>query len=874
MTQVDSQTWGRVCELFDELVELPPSGRDERLAELAREAPAIAHQVRAMLRADDSSAGILEASLDELAPELSEAGPAWETLAGSQFGPYRLIEPMGEGGMGEVWRAERADGVYQQDVALKLLKRGMDTQAILRRFMQERAILARLEHPNIVHLLDGGMSEDGRPWYAMACVDGLPLIEHAAHARLDVRARIELLATVADAVAYAHARLVVHRDLKPGNILVDAGGEPRLLDFGIAKLLEDTSDGTVTGTGMRVLSPAYAAPEQILGMPVSTATDVYALGLVAYQLLTGRLPHQRQSRDPGVLAISIEQEADAERASHAIAHGEASALRDIYGKPIERRRLARQVAGDLDLILATALRVEPERRYAGAAAFAADLRAWLEARPIAARPDSTGYRLRRFVRRHVLGVTAGIVVTASLLTGMGLALWQANIARLQAERAEEQARHAERQARRAQAINDFIVTAFSGLNPTLARDGVNLSLHEFLLNTLGRLDDALAQDPDARNDLRVTLAVALDGLGDTPAARKALEQAEHELLALPEAAPKTLGVLMHQMAMLNQRAGDMDAADAYLVRAIEALEKGDAASNAQTRISVRTTIASLAVDRGRYREQLEQQIAIHADRLALNGVEDARMAVDWMNRCLARWYLADYEQAERDCRHAQILLDSDPQSPRARTAWIGNALGLVLAARGRLEEAERVYLDALNIIVQTLGPEHPMHATLTGNLAAALLERGDFEAALAQIEIGLAHPSLTPDHPRAYPLRSLQGAAFAQLGRFEEAERSFNAISTSYLDNVTLQTLRTRRRHAELQLLQGRPDEAAAALVSILEGYRHLELHHHDDHARTLLLQADLMQASGNIEAARVQREQAFALLRAVLDPGHPLLRQ
>lgn len=870
---VDAHAWDRVCELFDELVELPAAQREQRLAALAREAPAVARQVGAMLRADDCDSGVLEASLDDIAPELSVAAPAWETAAGSPFGPYRLLEPIGEGGMGEVWRAERADGAYQQQVALKLLKRGMDTQAILRRFMQERAILARLEHPGIVRVLDGGMSPDGRPWYAMTCVDGLPLADYAAHARLDARARIDLMATVADAVAYAHARLVVHRDLKPGNILVDAAGQPHLLDFGIAKLLEDTDKGIATGTGVRVLSPAYAAPEQILGQPVGTATDVYALGLVTYQLLTGRLPHHRHSRDPAVLAASVTQESGGERASHAITRGDEAALSETWGRVVERRRLARQVAGDLDLILATALRVEPERRYASADAFAADLRAWLEARPIAARADSAGYRLRRFAQRHSLGVAAAVLVALSLLGGLWAALWQAGIAREQAAHAEQQARLAQEQAQRAEATKNFVVSAFSGLNPTQAREGTRLSLHDFLAGTLDRLGTALADAPEARSEMRIALATALQELGDLEAARDAFGQAEGELLALPAPSPVALGILLHQMAMNRQRAGDLDAADGYLVRAIEVLER-DRPNTVRERIAARTSLAALANDRGRYHDTLRQHLAIHDDRIVLNGIEDARMAVDWMNRCVARWWLADYAQAERDCRHAQALLDTDPQSPRARYAWTGNALALVLVAQGRWDEAERIYLEAEAIVAETLGPEHPMRFTLVGNRASMRLERNDADAALALTGGLLEHPAMVANASRRRAIQSVHAAALVQLRRLDEAERHFDELARTVPAAPTINALRIQRRHAELHFRQNRLDEATVMLENALAGYRAIDMQHHDDHARALLLHAELLDARGDTAAAQARREKAHAILRNVLRPAHPLQRE
>jgi len=304
--------WQRIATWFDELVELAPAERTARLAAIAAEDPAAAAEVAALIDADAREEGLLEGDAASAIPTLI-LDPAAAPADGS-VGPYRLLKTIGEGGMGTVFLAERSDGAYDAKVAVKLIKRGMDSVAIVRRFLRERRILARLAHPNIVRLLDGGLSADARPYYVMEYVDGQAITEHAAACKPGVRERVALVAKVADAVAYAHTQLVVHRDLKPSNVLVDAAQQPHVLDFGIAKLLEESGDAALTSTGMRVLSPAYAAPEQVLGEPIGTATDVYALGLMLCELLVGQLPRRRRGTNPQQLAQEVVYET-AERAS-------------------------------------------------------------------------------------------------------------------------------------------------------------------------------------------------------------------------------------------------------------------------------------------------------------------------------------------------------------------------------------------------------------------------------------------------------------------------------------------------------------------------------------------------------------------------------
>jgi eukaryotic-like serine/threonine-protein kinase len=518
-----TERWAEVAALFDELVELDTDIRELRLAELDASDPLLAAEVRSLLVADDGQSLLLDShapgAISDIRPLEPDTGPSDEIA-----GPWRLLHPLGEGGMGVVWLAERTDGVYEQQVAVKVLKRGMDTQAILRRFLLERRILARLHHPNIVRLVDGGMSSNERPYYVMDYVDGQSLTQYAAEHHLDIGSRLGLLAKVADAVAYAHAQLIVHRDLKPSNVLVDPGGEPRVLDFGIAKLIEESGEQTRTGTGLRVMSPAYAAPEQILGEPIGTATDVYALGLMLCELLIGQLPRQRRGSTPAQLALEASEEVT-DRASTLAARMTAEQLQSLYGPSLDARQLSRRLSGDLDLIVGTALQRDPARRYATAAAFADDLRRWIEGRPISARADSASYRLRKFMRRHRIGVAASVLVALSLIGGLGGALWQARIARAAAAAALVAEDNARQQAAIATAVSEFLTRdVIQAVNPYLNK--IDIRLTDALIRAGSHIDARFQDEPRLAGVVRRELAESLFLAGEIePAeaqARKAL----------------------------------------------------------------------------------------------------------------------------------------------------------------------------------------------------------------------------------------------------------------------------------------------------------------------------------------------------------------
>ena len=409
----------RVEALLDQALELPVDRRGTFLERLGREDPALRERVEQLLAADAAAGDFLndgaEAWLRSGPPTPAHVSEESALALGDRVGPYRVIEELGRGGMGIVYRAERADGEFSQVVALKLVRRGFDGNDTTVRFRRERQILAQLDHPSIARLLDGGLHTDGRPYFAMELVDGEPITTYCDRKSLSIDARLRLFCRVCDAVQYANGRLIVHRDLKPANIFVSAAGDLKLLDFGIAKLLtdDDASASTeLTGTGVRPLTPAYAAPEQLRGEPISTATDVYALGVVLCELLTARRPFA--STSGGLDHVTLD--AEPPRPSDVVTQDrdDAASIDEIaHARGLTPRALAARLAGDLDAIVLKALRREPQRRYIGAGALAEDLERFLQGRPVAARPEGLRYRAGKFVRRHRVGIAVAVSLMVS-----------------------------------------------------------------------------------------------------------------------------------------------------------------------------------------------------------------------------------------------------------------------------------------------------------------------------------------------------------------------------------------------------------------------------------------------------------------------------
>jgi non-specific serine/threonine protein kinase/serine/threonine-protein kinase len=443
-------SWARVEEIFLSALEREPGARPAHLAAACGGDARLRDEVESLLASHERAGSFIEAPAAAFAPGLLTDGPGGgaPSFAGRHVGRYRIERELGRGGMGSVFLARRADD-YEKRVAVKLIRGGPGDRLLLYRFLSERQILADLDHPNIARLIDGGAAEDGTPYLVMDYIEGVPVDEYCDRERLSTAARLRLFRDICAAVSYAHRNLVIHRDLKPSNILVTPDGTPKLLDFGIAKLLGPggARSGAETATAARMMTPQYASPEQVRGANVTTASDIYSLGVMLYKLLTGHHPYSFKTLLPAEIERVI-CETDPQKPSAVVTRpheqtGEAGAATSrITPETVGHARgerpaeLRRRLKGDLDAIVLTALRKEPERRYASAAQFAEDIRRHLEGRPVLAHKDSFNYRAAKFVRRNRAAVTAAALVVVALVAGLALALWQADVARRERDRAE------------------------------------------------------------------------------------------------------------------------------------------------------------------------------------------------------------------------------------------------------------------------------------------------------------------------------------------------------------------------------------------------------------------------------------------------------
>jgi serine/threonine protein kinase/tetratricopeptide (TPR) repeat protein len=584
------ERWQQVKEALAAVLEVPVSGRAACLEKVAAGDDSLRHEVEILLNQQDqmNSQFMDETSLAEAAAAVFTTDGS--STAGRRVGTYKILERIGVGGMGEVYRAVRADGQYAKEVAVKLVRGGFDSRSVNERFRNERQILASLDHPNIARLLDGGTADDGMPYIVMELIEGEQIDRYCYRNRLTVADRLRLFRQVCSAVQYAHRRLVIHRDIKPSNILVTKDGSPKLLDFGIAKILTPVNDAETAITVTQAMTPEYASPEQLRGAAITTATDVYSLGVVLYQLLTGRSPYRGHTRAPHELAQAV-CETEPLRPSAAVLKTESNNSRDSasadqdFADHIGENtplKLQRRLAGDLDNIVLMALRKEPERRYPAAERLADDLSRHMEGLPVTASPGSWTYRAVKFAGRNKVGMAASLAVLVALTVGVMLTAREARIARQQAEIAEKNRKRAEKRFDDVRKLSDSLIF---DVHDAIQNLPGSTPARKLLLDRALEYLDSVSQDAAGETDLERELAKGYQklavvqgsavesNLGEVEASiksdRKALALFENVAKANPNHAQDQLNVaMMHRVlsfSALNDITGQKELEQAIAI---------------------------------------------------------------------------------------------------------------------------------------------------------------------------------------------------------------------------------------------------------------------------------------------------------------------
>lgn len=726
------ERWNQISDILQQLMVVERSEQFSVMDQLCGGDEALKKEVLAFFEAHEKAGGYLTALDGNRAQQLLQDNVPLE----QDVGPYKIIKELGRGGMGVVYLAERSDGQFEQQVALKLIKRGMDSDAIERRFLNERQILARLQHPNIARLLDGNITHAGQPYFAMEYIDGESLLSYSDNNKATIEKRLSLFGEVTKAVQYAHANLVVHRDLKPSNMLVDRNGQIKLLDFGIAKVLSGEQEQihtTLTQTGARVMTPEYASPEQIEGKPITTATDVYALGVVLYELLSGVRPIEFDSRAPVVVAKTIKEHIPL-APSTVIGKStlqQAHPPQLISPDQISKRRatttdkLRKRLSGDLDRIVLKALHKDPERRYRSVEAFSEDIRRHIAGLPVSAQRDNALYRLSKFSQRHRAVVIAATLILLSLSAGFSATLWQA-------ARANRERDVAKLEAEKAQQVASFMADLFQTSDPAISR-GNEITVREMLDSGAVRIDRELENQPEVRAQMMDAIGRAYFGLGLYDQARPMLEQGLMTRQAINGINEIDIAESHYNLAYLLSRQGYYEEAESHYQSSLD-IRQSIPVPDPPGLIKSINGLAFVLRSSGQF-----------ADAEALY--------LDAMN--LAKIHL------QREDPELSISM---------------NGLASSFRSQGKLEEAKPIFQEALELVTEIHGEDHPDVAISLYNLATLLHETKAYEEAKPLYEktleidsklVGDKHPTIAID---------LSGLAqlYFDLGDYDRAEDFYN----------------------------------------------------------------------------------------------------
>ncbi|MCP3963397.1 MAG: serine/threonine protein kinase [bacterium] len=780
-----AERWQRIETLFAAAARRPARERQVFLRAECAEDPALIAEVEQLLDADDRAGSFIEQAVDAGASAFAGDRPGARIDRG--IGSYRLIRRLGRGGMSSVYLAERADAQFRKRVAVKLVRRGMDTEDILRRFRAERQILAGLDHPNIARLYDGGTTEDGLPFFVMEYIDGLSIDAYCDRRRLSVEQRLRLVLEVCSAVHYAHCNLVVHRDLKPSNVLVTTSGTPKLLDFGIAKLLNpEIGDGTLapTGQNLRLMTPGYASPEQIRGGSITTASDVYSLGVLLFELLTGRRPHRFEGRaGDGELRLASHRPEKPSAAVLGAGERDAAENRDPtadVGSPAEDRgttrdRLRRTLQGDLDNVVLMALRQEPTRRYRSVEQLSEDIERYLGGRPVIARRDTVGYRAAKFVRRHLWGVVMAsgfLVLTAVLIVALAV----------QSARVSRERDRARRDQDRATRVSAMLKELFEIADPGEVR-GSTITARELLDRGAEQIRQ-LEDDPETAV-LLDTLARLYEELG---LYGRAVPLRERSLgiyqTSFGDSTVEVAGALRNLAVVLAWR-GDFATAEPYFRRALDLRRRLHDGDHAEI-VGGINNLALILHDLGEYR----QAAPLYEEGLAMQrrvGDED-EIAERFLrsNQALLFYDMGHYRRAEEIYREVLAGRRRAFGDQHLQVAEAHDDLGTALHARGELAAAEEHLRAALELKFRLHGEQYRGVARSRLHLGRLLCDRGELQAAEALLRGSLERrlALVGEDHPEV--AASLEGMAawHARRGEADEAERLYRRALEIYRSSL------------------------------------------------------------------------------------------
>lgn len=813
---MDSQRWQRVKTIFNEAITLDEPQRTVFIDQTCSKDPGLKAEIHSLLAAYEQAGDFIDHPEEDISL-LHDA--AQDPYVGQTIEVYKLQSLLAEGGMGRVYLAERTDGEFSQKVAIKLIRHTLHSKYLLQRFHRERQTLSNLQHPYIAQLLGGGTMENGVPYFIMEYVEGTPVDEYCDQAQLTIAQRLTLFRQICAAVQYVHSNLIIHRDIKPSNILITKDGVPKLLDFGIAKILEedDNKTGDATNTQPWNLTPDFASPEQLQGKPIITAADVYALGVVLYNLLTGRHPYVLKHSSPAEVirqvcevtpprpSQMVRQLAGFKPANKAVAAPAAMA----GARKVSPEQWPKKLRGDLDNIVMKAIDHSPERRYTSAEQLSEDISRYLTSLPVMARKDTIGYRMGKFVQRHRISVAASVIVLLSLVGGIIGISWQSQVAAAERDKAQTEASKAEH-------INAFLVKMLSSADPS--KEGQEVKVVEVIDKAAKNLEKELAGEPEVRSSLYTTLGLTYQSLGIYD---KAIQQFEHALHTrqahFGNTHPTTVQSIKN-LALAYHYLGEYGPSDSlYALVASTMQASGDTLSVQYAELL--NDYGTLYMDMGEYEPSLRnfhRALKLYREHY---GEEHRQVAAVMNNMAMAYHYENNLEMAEKYYKDAIAMDKKLLGGESIEMTRLLNNLAFIYLERKQYDETIAYFEESRQMRKKIQGNTHPDYALATYNVGCCYYYIEAYDRGMQLIDSAMAiwANTLAPDHPLFGNAYYWKGKMKNAQGHPEEAlallQRSLAIRSKEGNSNPFLIS-RTKCEMGRSHLLAGRLAEAKKLLAS------------------------------------------------------------
>ena len=819
---MSSMDWAEVKKILDKVLDVEADKR-EGLLDTLELSPEMRAEVELFLSFDTESEKLMQLPAVEFSQEIATIND----LSGHEFGPYRVIRELGHGGMGAVYLAERVDGKFEQRVALKLLKREMNTAALRRRFAQEREILASLEHPNIARLLDAGTTDDKVPFLAMEYVDGTPIDDYCEQHSLDLIARLELFRKVCATVNFAHQNLVVHRDLKPSNIIVTEDGTPKLLDFGISKFLSTDAESTSTVTKLGVMTPGYASPEQLRNESVTTATDVYSLGVILYELLSGHRPFEDKEANLKEIFQAV-IDADPPPPSESWkdlreSRNEDTGRRERNTSSTRPNVTASAIRGDLDNIILKALKKEPERRYSSAENLSNDIKRHLDGLPVTARPDTFAYRAEKFVKRNSLTVAGGALILIAIIGGVAATLWQARIAAAERDRAQFE-------AKKSRKINDYMLGVLNFSNPNWLssnpKQNRDAKISDALDEAIKNIDADLADEPEIQGEILFTIGQTFVGQTDYEKAEPVLRRAIEKFA---QASDVPVPMAMQARVMLGDSLrlkGKNEEAEKYMLEAIDYFRVASVKdkSLAKWLVIPLNNLGNVYINQGRFAEAQRSigEANEHLDELT--GQDRVVVPVVMGNYGATFTHTGDFETSLMHYARSMDEFRRLGNDKKYEAGQILNAIGRAYVYANDYQNAEIKLREAREVLTSTVGEKNSYFLLNLYWVATNLYNQGRY--AEAEVEIRKLSELLRAFYPDGHVqignAQRLLGEINTKTDRLKEGEQHLREA----LDHVSKkvkepnpQIAQAKAALGENLLLQKQYAEASELLTAALDGY-------------------------------------------------------